>query len=158
MFSITDFFSKCDQIRRKLRIWSHLLKKSLMENFIFVLHTDLATSNDHKNRFNSSNKSSYCWKNLLILEKAAVFPSLLFMYLMINIPINKFNKRQVEICVVLYNLSQLLEMHTITTLIRLFPIHPFSTTWNHQKTAKFSNVFRGYRKDALGTNRLKCLQ
>ena len=30
-----DFFSKWDQIRRKLRIWSHLLKKSLMENFIF---------------------------------------------------------------------------------------------------------------------------
>ena len=27
--------SKCDQIRRKLHIWSHLLKKSLMENFIF---------------------------------------------------------------------------------------------------------------------------
>ena len=24
---IKDFFSKCDQIRRKLRIWSHLLKK-----------------------------------------------------------------------------------------------------------------------------------
>ena len=34
-FSITDFFSNCDQIRRKLRIWSHLLKKSLMESFIF---------------------------------------------------------------------------------------------------------------------------
>ena len=34
-FSINDFFSKCDQIRRKLRIWSHLLKKSLKENFIF---------------------------------------------------------------------------------------------------------------------------
>ena len=34
-FSIKIFFSKCDQIRRKLRIWSHLLKKSLMENFIF---------------------------------------------------------------------------------------------------------------------------
>ena len=33
-FSITDFFSKCDQIRRKLRICSHLLKKSVMENFI----------------------------------------------------------------------------------------------------------------------------
>ena len=27
--------NKCDQICRKLRIWSHLLKKSLMENFIF---------------------------------------------------------------------------------------------------------------------------
>ena len=34
-FSIKDFFSKRDQIRRKLRIWSHLLNKSLMENFIF---------------------------------------------------------------------------------------------------------------------------
>ena len=34
-FSIKDFFSKCDQIRRKLRIWLHLLKKSLMENFSF---------------------------------------------------------------------------------------------------------------------------
>ena len=34
-FSINDFFSKCDQIRSFLRIWSHLLKKYLMENFIF---------------------------------------------------------------------------------------------------------------------------
>ena len=25
----------CDQIRSFLRIWSHLMKKSLMENFIF---------------------------------------------------------------------------------------------------------------------------
>ena len=31
-FSIKDFFSKCDQIRSFLQ---HLLKKSLMENFIF---------------------------------------------------------------------------------------------------------------------------
>ena len=34
-FFIKDFLSKCDQIRRKLRIWSHIMKKSLMENFIF---------------------------------------------------------------------------------------------------------------------------
>ena len=34
-FSIKDFFSKCDQIRRKLQIWSRLLKKSLTENVIF---------------------------------------------------------------------------------------------------------------------------
>ena len=34
-FSIKAFFSKCNQIRSFLRIWSHLLKKSLMENFIF---------------------------------------------------------------------------------------------------------------------------
>ena len=30
-----DFFSKCDQIRSFLRIWSHLLRTSLMKNFIF---------------------------------------------------------------------------------------------------------------------------
>ena len=28
-FSIKDFFSKCDQIRRKLRIWLHLLSDRL---------------------------------------------------------------------------------------------------------------------------------
>ena len=39
-FSIKDFFSNCDQICRKLRIWSHLLKKSLMENFIFCAVLD----------------------------------------------------------------------------------------------------------------------
>ena len=35
---IKDFFSKCDQIRRSwrfLQIWSHLLKTSLMESFVF---------------------------------------------------------------------------------------------------------------------------
>ena len=35
MFSIKDFLKKIDQIRRKLRILPHLLKKSLMGNFIF---------------------------------------------------------------------------------------------------------------------------
>ena len=34
-FSIREFFSKCDQIRSFLRIWSYLLKKSFIENFIF---------------------------------------------------------------------------------------------------------------------------
>ena len=33
-FSIKDLFSKCDRIRSLLRIWSHLLKKSLMKNFL----------------------------------------------------------------------------------------------------------------------------
>ena len=32
--SIKEFFSKCDQIRSFL-VWSHLLKKFLLENFIF---------------------------------------------------------------------------------------------------------------------------
>ena len=39
-FSIKYFFSKGDQIRSFLQICLHLLKKSLMENFIFcAVHT-----------------------------------------------------------------------------------------------------------------------
>ena len=34
-FFIRNVFSRCDQICIFLPIWSHLLKKSLMENFIF---------------------------------------------------------------------------------------------------------------------------
>ena len=34
-FSIKDLFGKYEQICSFLWIWSHLLKKSLMENFIF---------------------------------------------------------------------------------------------------------------------------
>ena len=32
-----DFFSKSDQICKKLQIWSHLLKTPLMKNFIFFV-------------------------------------------------------------------------------------------------------------------------
>ena len=34
-----DFFIKCDQIPSFLQIWSHLLKKYLMENLIFCALT-----------------------------------------------------------------------------------------------------------------------
>ena len=34
-FSIKDFLDKCKQILGTLLTWSHLLKKSLLENFIF---------------------------------------------------------------------------------------------------------------------------
>ena len=36
-------------------------------------------------------------------------------------------------------------------LTHLFPMHPFSTPWKHQKSIQFS-VFRGQRKGALGIN------
>ena len=44
-FSINDFFSKRDQIRRKLRIWSHLLKKSLWKT-LFLCSVLKTTVND----------------------------------------------------------------------------------------------------------------
>ena len=39
-FFIEDFFSYCDQISRKLRIWSHLLKKLFVGKFIFCAVCD----------------------------------------------------------------------------------------------------------------------
>ena len=42
-FSIKDFFSKCDQIRSFLGIWSHVPKKSLMENYLFCAVADSFT-------------------------------------------------------------------------------------------------------------------
>ena len=40
-FPIKDFSSKCDQIRSFLRIWSHLLEKSLMEDLSFCAVLEL---------------------------------------------------------------------------------------------------------------------
>ena len=44
-FFIKDFFSKCDQIGKKLQIWSHLLKKSLVENSFFRAVSVVSQSN-----------------------------------------------------------------------------------------------------------------
>ena len=76
-FSIKDFFSKCDQIRSFLRIWSYLLKKSMMENFIFcaVLEMKLkktaeVVSVDPRSRNIKKNKNfSGVTVNIYSLEK-----------------------------------------------------------------------------------------
>ena len=63
-FSVKDFFSKCDQIHGKLRIWSHLLKKSLMEIFIFCAVT--------KNKFSLKDFFCVCdhiWKLLVFVKE-----------------------------------------------------------------------------------------
>ena len=63
-FSNKNFFSKCYQIRSFPRIWSHLLKKFLMENFFFcaVLQSYLC------NRFQRSiiNGSFSSWNEITI--------------------------------------------------------------------------------------------
>ena len=43
---IKDFLCKLGQIHRKLHIWSHLLKKPLMENFMFCARTVLSYIKD----------------------------------------------------------------------------------------------------------------
>ena len=70
LFPLRVFFSKCDQIRRKLPISSHLLKKSLMENFIFcAVHPTLY--NQILNEFKEL-KALECLYLSFILEKTIV--------------------------------------------------------------------------------------
>ena len=72
--SIKDFFSKCDQIRRKLQIWSHLLKKSLMKNFIFCevtsIFNEMSKHEDYRFRITVSVwlGKDYCLTRLNILR------------------------------------------------------------------------------------------
>ena len=59
----------------------------------------------------------------------------------------------------LFNPNQSNVFHVMGKLIvnvftHSFPMHPFSTPWKHQKAVRFSNVFWGWRKSALGANRL----
>ena len=61
-FSIKDLFSKCDQIRSLLRIWSHLLKKYLMENFILcavrlVIYSTFAMKFNHAKLYEVTRKA-----------------------------------------------------------------------------------------------------
>ena len=46
-FSIEKFFSKCDQIYRNMRIWSHLLRKSLTEHFSFCTLLNLVKEEEY---------------------------------------------------------------------------------------------------------------
>ena len=53
-FSIKDFVTKCGQIRRRLWIWSHSLKKCQIENFIFY-----AVKNVHVSIFSISRQAFF---------------------------------------------------------------------------------------------------
>ena len=64
--SVKEFFSKYEQILRKLRIWSHLLKKSLLENFIFLLNGRRRGSFPLSNNYS---EDVFALKDFLGLEK-----------------------------------------------------------------------------------------
>ena len=65
-FFIKHFFSNCDQIRSFLKIWSHLLKKSLKENFVFcAVYIVYIWHNLNISLFLIC---SYVWRNILKSE------------------------------------------------------------------------------------------
>ena len=53
---------------------------------------------------------------------------------------------------VLFSYIQPAWFRRIFLLTHSFPMHPFSTLWKHEKTLPFSDVFRVYKKGALGKN------
>ena len=57
-FSVKNLFSKCVHIRIKLRIYSHLLNKSIMENFIFCVVSIIGFTTDSFKFFFKSNCQS----------------------------------------------------------------------------------------------------
>ena len=90
-FSIKNFFSKCEQIRRNLRIWSHLWKKSLMENFIFCA----VSGSQVLLKINFETVSIICYLNfLMVFLMLGIDTALLDKPPIIRCPVNfrKFDK------------------------------------------------------------------
>ena len=90
-FSIKDFFSKCNQIPRKLRIWSQLLKNTLMENSSFSYefmcqqfgHTWIHWSDHHCKRQTISGGNFFCLNNSCTqkVKMHAIVPYLVYIRL-----------------------------------------------------------------------------
>ena len=139
-FFIKDFF-RCDQIRRKLRIWSHLLKKSLMETFIF-----LQSSNK---RFTISNLRSVSliseWPFLIISKNCEWLKSqsdslISFTILALSTPPGN---SQLIVCI-----NENVCLKTCFTPEKRSTQQPgaaYLYTLKTSKNLRFSDVFGGYR-------------
>ena len=80
----TNVFSKCDQIGRKLQIWSHLLETSLMKNFTlcavsFIYFIESSGQVTLEVTCQTMLHNSICW--LLILITTVTLLSIWLIYL-----------------------------------------------------------------------------
>ena len=77
-FFIKDFFCKCDQICSFLWIWSQLLKKSLMETFIFCAVSDIQVAKQEYSNFVKT--SIFCYYEIFLkvfwVVQCVVYPEL----------------------------------------------------------------------------------
>ena len=70
MLKIKNFFSICDQIGSFLRIWPHLLKKSLMKNFIFCFMLLVSCGFYHNDiQIFKNGPCKICGRHLLTLSR-----------------------------------------------------------------------------------------
>ena len=60
-FSVKNFFGKCEHIRIKLRICSHLLNKSFMENFVFCVVNIIGFTTESSKFFCKPNCQSFIY-------------------------------------------------------------------------------------------------
>ena len=71
-FYIKHFANKCDQIRSFLRIWSHLLEKSTMENFIFLCSelTNTRLTQKHESAWGTFKCQRTLWNISLVIKES----------------------------------------------------------------------------------------
>ena len=88
-FSIKDYFSKCDQIHSFLQIWSHLLKKSLMEGVHF-LYSDCELKKKHFSRSHLNMQQSF--KKQKITRKKKLKNQEIFIFFSYSLTISGITK------------------------------------------------------------------
>ena len=107
-FSINGFFSKCGQIRSFLRIWSHLLKKSLM-----------------------GNRSVVCLA-ILYLESREIFQSLKFQF---RIGKKTMSRIAIDVCRVIFEILEPSYISTSRNTTKWFEItEKFYQRWDFPKS------------------------
>ena len=136
-FPIKDFFSKCDRICSFLRIRSHLLKKSLMENFIFsavqctLVHKKSDALRELVPFVQFKNVKSTQGGVLISVTKSESPLWVLFMF---------FNLY--KWCQIVQNIIYVLLAHFMTLVC-------FNTSSKTSENQRFSDIFRGCKKQPV---------
>ena len=122
-----DFFSKYDQICKKLCIWSHLMKISLMENFIFCakrLPSQVMIIRIMEWSFHCS-----CRKYILF---SVYLIDWFFSFTNIH---------------TIFHKQRFFSTPPHCCLIHFMPLISFDTPWKHQKTSGFLMFSGGMKRD-----------
>ena len=138
-FSIKDLFGKCDQIPR---IWSHLLKKTLMENFFFADTLPIITARRFELQnsftwFNSKYKQHWKIKQIFLSHFNPYSPNVTFLY-----PLKMSENRRFSDVFRVYRNVTLGEYGLSQWCISIPP--------EKSENQSFFDVFKGYRNGTLG--------